>query len=262
MLAQAWNLLAGYCGQISLGHAVFFGTGAYTSTLLLRQDWLGVWRARGSAWRLGALLAVAALAGHRLPGVPAARALLRHRHHRGGRDRADPHDQLGLRSAARAASSCRSSGPTRSSTSSSTRASRPTTTSRSALLVLALGITPADRALPHRLLLPRHPRGPGRGRRASGIPVAALQAAGDGDLGGPDRAGRDVLRPVHLLHRPRVGVSAVAARSSSAWWRCWAGWARCGARSSAPPSWSRSARARASSSAAPARRSTSSSTAR
>src|SRR5262249_21256825 len=37
MLAQAWNLLAGYCGQISLGNAVFFGTGAYTSTLLLKH---------------------------------------------------------------------------------------------------------------------------------------------------------------------------------------------------------------------------------
>ena len=37
MLATAWNLLAGYCGQISLGHAVFFGTGAYTSTVLLHE---------------------------------------------------------------------------------------------------------------------------------------------------------------------------------------------------------------------------------
>jgi len=34
LLAQAWNILAGYCGQISLGHAVFFGTGAYTSSVL------------------------------------------------------------------------------------------------------------------------------------------------------------------------------------------------------------------------------------
>jgi branched-chain amino acid transport system permease protein len=43
MLAQAWNLLAGYCGQISLGHAVFFGTGAYTSTLLLKYLNLTPW---------------------------------------------------------------------------------------------------------------------------------------------------------------------------------------------------------------------------
>jgi branched-chain amino acid transport system permease protein len=33
-LAQAWNILGGYCGQISLGHALYFGVGAYVSTLL------------------------------------------------------------------------------------------------------------------------------------------------------------------------------------------------------------------------------------
>jgi branched-chain amino acid transport system permease protein len=57
MLATAWNVLAGYCGQISLGHAVFFGTGAYTSTVLLRQDWLGVWSSPWVGMALGALLA-------------------------------------------------------------------------------------------------------------------------------------------------------------------------------------------------------------
>ncbi len=45
-LATAWNILAGYCGQISLGHAVYFGVGAYTSTLLVREialtPWLGM----------------------------------------------------------------------------------------------------------------------------------------------------------------------------------------------------------------------------
>jgi branched-chain amino acid transport system permease protein len=55
MLAQAWNLLAGYCGQISLGHAVFFGAGAYTSTVLFRTlgvtPWLGM--------LAGALMAIA-----------------------------------------------------------------------------------------------------------------------------------------------------------------------------------------------------------
>jgi branched-chain amino acid transport system permease protein len=30
-LAQAWNILGGYCGQISLGHALYFGIGAYVS---------------------------------------------------------------------------------------------------------------------------------------------------------------------------------------------------------------------------------------
>ncbi len=57
MLATAWNVLAGYCGQISLGHAVFFGTGAYTSTLLVKQDWLGGWANPWLGMLLGALLA-------------------------------------------------------------------------------------------------------------------------------------------------------------------------------------------------------------
>ncbi|MEM0049674.1 MAG: branched-chain amino acid ABC transporter permease [Candidatus Bathyarchaeia archaeon] len=32
--SQTWNLLAGYAGQPSLGHAAFFGTGAYTTGIL------------------------------------------------------------------------------------------------------------------------------------------------------------------------------------------------------------------------------------
>jgi len=55
MLAQAWNLLGGYCGQISLGNAVFFGIGAYTSSILLM--WYGL-----SPW-LGMLAGVALAVG-------------------------------------------------------------------------------------------------------------------------------------------------------------------------------------------------------
>jgi branched-chain amino acid transport system permease protein len=33
-LSQAWNILGGYCGQISLGHGLYFGIGAYVSTML------------------------------------------------------------------------------------------------------------------------------------------------------------------------------------------------------------------------------------
>ncbi len=54
LLGTAWNLLGGYTGQISFGHAAFFGTGAYTSTILLLRygisPWLGMWA--------GALLAL------------------------------------------------------------------------------------------------------------------------------------------------------------------------------------------------------------
>jgi len=46
LLGEAWNILGGYAGQVSLGHAVFFGIGAYTSTVLLMKldltPWLGM----------------------------------------------------------------------------------------------------------------------------------------------------------------------------------------------------------------------------
>ncbi len=42
----AWNILGGYAGQISLGHAAFFGLGAYTATLLFMNfhvsPWIGI----------------------------------------------------------------------------------------------------------------------------------------------------------------------------------------------------------------------------
>ncbi|HVP53090.1 MAG TPA: branched-chain amino acid ABC transporter permease [Terriglobales bacterium] len=54
LLGMSWNLLGGYTGQISFGHAAFFGTGAYTSTILLLRygisPWLGM--------LVGAVLAV------------------------------------------------------------------------------------------------------------------------------------------------------------------------------------------------------------
>lgn len=33
-LSQSWNILSGYCGQISLGHALYFGIGAYSASVL------------------------------------------------------------------------------------------------------------------------------------------------------------------------------------------------------------------------------------
>jgi branched-chain amino acid transport system permease protein len=43
MLGGAWNILSGYAGQLSLGHAAFFGTGAYVSTLLVNAYGLSPW---------------------------------------------------------------------------------------------------------------------------------------------------------------------------------------------------------------------------
>jgi branched-chain amino acid transport system permease protein len=47
VLGGAWNLIGGYGGQLSLGHAAFFGTGAYVSTLLVNaygiSPWITLW---------------------------------------------------------------------------------------------------------------------------------------------------------------------------------------------------------------------------
>ena len=37
LLAQAWNILGGFGGQFSFGHAVFFGTGAYAQAVAQLQ---------------------------------------------------------------------------------------------------------------------------------------------------------------------------------------------------------------------------------
>lgn len=54
-VGQGWNILGGYAGQFSFGHALFFGIGAYTSSLCFVKagvsPWIGMWA--------GAALAVA-----------------------------------------------------------------------------------------------------------------------------------------------------------------------------------------------------------
>jgi branched-chain amino acid transport system permease protein len=45
-MSQAWNILGGYCGQISLGNALYFGIGAYSATILFVNygvtPWAGI----------------------------------------------------------------------------------------------------------------------------------------------------------------------------------------------------------------------------
>jgi branched-chain amino acid transport system permease protein len=43
VLGLAWNVIGGYAGQVSLGHAIFFGLGAYTSTLMLTKWGISPW---------------------------------------------------------------------------------------------------------------------------------------------------------------------------------------------------------------------------
>jgi branched-chain amino acid transport system permease protein len=43
LLGQAWNLLGGYAGQRSFGHAAFFGTGAYAAAILQIDYGINPW---------------------------------------------------------------------------------------------------------------------------------------------------------------------------------------------------------------------------
>ncbi len=55
-LGTSWNILSGYAGQLSLGHASFFGVGAYTSTFLYVHYGLTPWAGILAAGALAALL--------------------------------------------------------------------------------------------------------------------------------------------------------------------------------------------------------------
>ena len=43
VIGASWNLLAGYTGQVSFGHAIFFGTGAYTAGILVTKLGISAW---------------------------------------------------------------------------------------------------------------------------------------------------------------------------------------------------------------------------
>ncbi len=65
MLAHSLNIITGHAGQISLGHAAFFGIGAYTSAMLYTEAgfpfWISVPLAAGVAGIVGALLGIPCL---------------------------------------------------------------------------------------------------------------------------------------------------------------------------------------------------------
>ena len=65
MLAHSLNIITGHAGQISLGHASFFGIGAYTSAMLYTEAgfpfWISVPMAAVAAGIVGALLGIPCL---------------------------------------------------------------------------------------------------------------------------------------------------------------------------------------------------------
>jgi branched-chain amino acid transport system permease protein len=58
-LGVAWNLLGGYAGQVSLGHAAFYGVGAYTSSLMLLKFGINPWFGMLGGGVVAAVLSVA-----------------------------------------------------------------------------------------------------------------------------------------------------------------------------------------------------------
>lgn len=55
-IGQSWNVAGGFAGQTSFGHAVFFGVGAYTSTILQVSHGWNPWLAWPVATAMGGLV--------------------------------------------------------------------------------------------------------------------------------------------------------------------------------------------------------------
>ena len=60
LLGQSWNIMSGYAGQFSFGHAAFFGLGAYTSSILYIDHgvspWIGMFAGIAVAAAVGLLI--------------------------------------------------------------------------------------------------------------------------------------------------------------------------------------------------------------
>lgn len=58
-MSQAWNILGGYCGQVSFGHSVFFGIGAYGAGIAVVTYGLTPWPGALAGALLAAIVAMA-----------------------------------------------------------------------------------------------------------------------------------------------------------------------------------------------------------
>ena len=58
-LGVSWNIVGGYAGQVSLGHAVFYGLGAYISTLMLVKFGINPWLGALSGGLVAAMFSLA-----------------------------------------------------------------------------------------------------------------------------------------------------------------------------------------------------------
>ena len=222
-IGVAWNLMGGYAKQLSLGHAAYFGLGAYTSTILQIDfgisPWIGM--VAGGVVAMLASLPIGWLC-FRLRGpyftiatIATAQALmlifLKFRDFAWGAE----------------GTTIPNLGSAPLMMQFETKASYYYVVARPARA--RAGHHLADRAILDGLLPRRHRRGRGR-RRSDRRQRAEDQARHLHDLRVSHRARRHVLHPVHLLHRSRRPRSASTSRSRRRWCRSSAASARCGVR--------------------------------
>ena len=56
LMGQGWNVLSGYAGQFSFGHSLFFGLGAYASSLLFVKMGISPWIGMGASVAVAVVL--------------------------------------------------------------------------------------------------------------------------------------------------------------------------------------------------------------
>ena len=79
LMAQSWNLLGGFGGQFSFGHALFFGTGAYTSSMLVKVFDVTPWAGMALGGSLGgSVLGLSTAVIGRAAGAMLGRAVMDH----------------------------------------------------------------------------------------------------------------------------------------------------------------------------------------
>ena len=74
VLGLSWNLLGGYAGQVSFGHAAFFGVGAYTACLLHVKLGVSLWFGFIAAGVAGAICFTAGSSARAVSGLAKAGA--------------------------------------------------------------------------------------------------------------------------------------------------------------------------------------------
>ena len=204
-LGTAWNVLGGYAGQFSFGHAAFFGIGAYTSTLLLVRLGVSPWLGLLAGGALAA--AFGCFAGIPLVPLRAPRPVLRAGDPRLRGDAAAHRRELdGDRGA---------DGDPHAALEDGRLPLAPPVPREAAVLLRgarARGRGPRARA-GHRAVAPgppagRDPRERGR-RRGLRSRHDVGEARRDGRVGVPDRRRGHLLRAVLHLHRPGPGLRPV-----------------------------------------------------